>query len=124
MRLWTILGLCIVAGAAIVIGCSQEPRGRVEAPADKPIPETPPPAPPAVPPSFAKPVAPPVRPIDPTPVQLSVQEKYDAALLDALNQMADKKYADALAALEAARALQDTEQVRLEIEKVTQLQAQ
>src|SRR5262249_26111383 len=57
-------------------------------------------------------------------VQLSVQEKYDAALLDALNQLADKKYTDALAALEAARALQDTEQVRLEIEKVMQLQAQ
>jgi tetratricopeptide (TPR) repeat protein len=124
MRFWTILGLLIVTSAAIVIGCSQEPRGRVEAPTDKPAPETPPPAPPVGQPTIAQTVDPAIRPIDPTPVQLSVQEKYDAALLDALNQLADKKYADALAALEAARALQDTEQVRLEIEKVTQLQAQ
>src|SRR5262249_7478309 len=65
-----------------------------------------------------------VRPAELPIVQLSVQEKYDAALLDALNQLADKKYTDALAALEAARALRDTEQVQLEIEKVKRLQEQ
>jgi tetratricopeptide (TPR) repeat protein len=48
----------------------------------------------------------------------TAQEKYDAALLAALNLLADRKYAEALASLEAARAVQDTEQVRLEIDKV------
>jgi tetratricopeptide (TPR) repeat protein len=58
----------------------------------------------------------PVAPPEPAP-----QEKYDSALLDALNLLADRKYADALTALEAARAVQDTDQVRLEIEKVKKL---
>ena len=49
------------------------------------------------------------------------QERYDAALLDALNFLADKKYADALGALKAAREVQDTEQVRGEIDKVQAL---
>src|SRR5262249_38322480 len=49
---------------------------------------------------------------------LGQQEKYDAALLDAVNLVADGNFADALAALEAARAIQDTEQVHIEIDKV------
>src|SRR5262245_19546221 len=36
MRPWTILGLFIVAGAAIVLGCSQEPRVHIEVDTDKP----------------------------------------------------------------------------------------
>jgi tetratricopeptide (TPR) repeat protein len=124
MRFWTILGLFIVIAAAIVIGCSPEPRRQVESPPDKTVPEKAPNVPVVVQTPITLPVDTAVRLIDPTPVQLSVQEKYDAALLDAMNQLADKKYADALAALEGARALQDTEQVRLEIGKVTQLQAQ
>src|SRR5262245_52798732 len=52
------------------------------------------------------------------PPDLGAQEKYDAALLDALNLLADGKLTEALAALEAARAIQDTEQVRLEIDKL------
>jgi tetratricopeptide (TPR) repeat protein len=124
MRPWTILGLFIVAGAAIVIGCSQEPRGRVEGPPDQPAALTPAGNPPVGQPPLVVNDTPLPTITDSSAVQLSVQEKYDAALLDALNQLADKKYADALAALEAARALQDTDQVRLEIAKVTQLQAQ
>src|SRR5947209_2602946 len=52
------------------------------------------------------------------PPEASAQEKYDAALLDALNLAADGKLADALAALEAARAAQDTEQIRQQIERM------
>jgi tetratricopeptide (TPR) repeat protein len=53
--------------------------------------------------------------------QPSKGEQYDAALLEALGKMADRNYADALAALDRARAAQDTEQVRFEIEKVKRL---
>jgi tetratricopeptide (TPR) repeat protein len=120
MRPLTLLGLLVVAVVAIIVGCSQEPRGAVEPPADKPSPvlrvtDTPTPL------QTGDTI---VKPTDLPPVELSIQEKYDAALLDALNQLADKKYTDALAALEAARALRDTEQVRIEIDKVQQLQAQ
>ncbi len=64
------------------------------------------------------------KPLDLPPVappEASKQEKYDAALLDALNQLAERKYSQALAALEAARSIQDTEQVRQEIDKVKHL---
>jgi tetratricopeptide (TPR) repeat protein len=59
-------------------------------------------------------------PADKAP-QLTKDERYDAALLDALGKMADRNYADALAALERAREVQDTDQVRLEIDKVRKL---
>ncbi len=60
-----------------------------------------------------KPLFAPVAPPEPSP-----QEKYDAALLDALNLMAERKHTQALAALEAARAAQDTEQIRQQIERL------
>lgn len=63
--------------------------------------------------SALKPLFTPVAPPEPSP-----QEKYDAALLDALNLMAERKYPKALAALEAARAVQDTEQIRQQIERL------
>jgi tetratricopeptide (TPR) repeat protein len=50
---------------------------------------------------------------EPTP-----QERYDAALLEALCLMAERKYNQALLSLETARSIQDTEQVRLEIDKI------
>ncbi len=56
--------------------------------------------------------------------EASAQEKYDAALLDALNLLAERKHAEALAALEAARAAQDTDLVRREIEKLKATLAQ
>ncbi len=52
---------------------------------------------------------------------LTQAEKYDDALIDALGLMADRKYAEALTALEAARRAQDTEQIRAEIDKVRRL---
>ena len=55
----------------------------------------------------------PTRPAEATP-----EEKYDAALLDALNLAVDGKLADALASLEAARAVQDTDQIRQQIERM------
>lgn len=45
-------------------------------------------------------------------------EKYEAALLDALNLLADKKFAQALGALEVAKSFKDTEYIRAEIEKL------
>jgi tetratricopeptide (TPR) repeat protein len=124
MRPWTVLGLLIVAIAAIVFGCSQEPRVHVEVDTDKPRPTVPVTETPAVQPALLQTGDRIVQPIDVPALELNVQEKYDAALLDALNQLADKKYADALASLEAARALRDTEQVQAEIEKVKRLQEQ
>jgi tetratricopeptide (TPR) repeat protein len=53
--------------------------------------------------------------------RLTAAERCDAALLDALDKMAERNYPDALAALEKAREAQDTEQVRLEIDKVRKL---
>jgi hypothetical protein len=48
----------------------------------------------------------------------SPQDKYNAALLDALNLTADRKYAQALGELESARAIQDTDQVRQQIDRL------
>jgi tetratricopeptide (TPR) repeat protein len=53
-------------------------------------------------------------------VELSKQEKYDAALLDALNHLAERKYPEAMTSLEAARTLQDTDEVRALIKRLTQ----
>lgn len=46
------------------------------------------------------------------------QERYDAALVNAIGLVADKKYLEALNALYTARAALDTELVRREIDKV------
>src|SRR5207253_8608162 len=52
------------------------------------------------------------------------QDRYDAAFHEALGYLADKKYARALAALEDAKAIDDTEQVRHEIDRTRDLIAQ
>jgi tetratricopeptide (TPR) repeat protein len=52
------------------------------------------------------------------------QDLYEAALLEALDFLADKKYAEALAALEKAQKLLDSGQVQREIDKVRGLMAQ
>jgi tetratricopeptide (TPR) repeat protein len=59
--------------------------------------------------------------LPPVIAEPTAQEKYDAALLAALNLSGDRKYAEALASLEGARAVQDTEQIRLEMDKVKAL---
>src|SRR5215813_9760306 len=53
----------------------------------------------------------------------NTQEKYDTALLQALRLLADHKHAEALKALEDARAAQDTKQVQEEIERLKALMA-
>src|SRR5262249_23217333 len=68
-----------------------------------------------------------VKPAEGVPVEseASKQEEYDAARLEALdplNRMGERRYAEALASLEAARSVIDTEQVRLEIEKLKRVQ--
>src|SRR5260370_32127008 len=52
------------------------------------------------------------------------QEQYDAALLKALGQLSEKKFAEALATLETSRALRDGDQIRDQIEHVKALRAQ
>src|SRR5262245_28968180 len=49
---------------------------------------------------------------------ITTAQLYEQALLDAVDQLAERKYKDALAALEKAKGYQDTETVRREIEKV------
>ena len=90
-------------------GCSRGPTV-VIAPADATVTVTPPAADKALP---ADPAGPPV-----ALPELTAQEKYDAALWDALALVADQKLPEALAALEKARAVQDTEQVRREIARL------
>src|SRR5260370_12149035 len=55
-----------------------------------------------------------------SPAGLTKQEKYDAALLEALNLVADQKYTDALLKMAEAKAIDDTEQIREEIDKLKQ----
>jgi tetratricopeptide (TPR) repeat protein len=56
--------------------------------------------------------------------QPTPDERHDAALLEALSKMTDRKYEEALAALEEARKAKDTPQVRQEITRVQSLLAQ
>ncbi len=51
----------------------------------------------------------------------SPQERYDAALRDAVDQVIDQHYDKAMAALKAAQQIQDTELVRNEIAKIDDL---
>ncbi|MBV9122926.1 MAG: hypothetical protein JO112_06200, partial [Planctomycetes bacterium] len=50
--------------------------------------------------------------------ELSAEEKYNAALLEALNLTADRKYDQALTVLQGAQNLKDTEQIRAEISRL------
>jgi tetratricopeptide (TPR) repeat protein len=58
------------------------------------------------------------------PPEPAAQEKYDAALLEALNYVAEKKYTEALVSLGVAKAAQNSDQVQQEIDKVKGLIAQ
>src|SRR5439155_1113650 len=77
-----------------------------------------PPAPPANPAAGANPAANTAGAPQIALPELTPQERYDAALWDALALVADHKLPEALAGLEKARALQDTEHVRREIAKL------
>ncbi len=117
-----MLRYCLFA-TALLVGCSREPQGPpvvVVVPPGSPAPVAAAPAASVVPAGTAVPADPDGRlaalvagVAGPGP-----QERYDAALFEALGRLADGKYADALAALESARAARDTEQVRREIDRV------
>src|SRR5262245_36541312 len=93
----------------VFTGCSKEPRPPVNpAPEEGASSRDRKPDTPAIPVSDPGPR----RPLfaeSPLP-EPAAQDKYDAALLDAVDRMAEKKYEQALVAMEAARAAQDTEQ--------------
>jgi hypothetical protein len=112
------IGLLVLALA--LAGCARQPQP------DRTSGDPPPSEPAAVKigqpiptqPAVLQPTVEPAKPTEWAPVQTEVskQEKYDAALLEALNLMAERKYTEALASLETARAALDTEQAA-EIEK-------
>jgi tetratricopeptide (TPR) repeat protein len=56
--------------------------------------------------------------------EASKQERYDAALLDALNLLADRKLPQALNALRAAQQIQDTDQVQRLLDRIQTLMAE
>jgi tetratricopeptide (TPR) repeat protein len=123
------LAALVLVGATL-IGCGeQRPAARVEEQDDRPV------APGSAKPAPSQDVRPVVDadsgkadgivrlldlPLDKAP-RPTPEECYDAALLEALGKVADRTYADALAALEKARGARDTEQVRIEIDKVKKL---
>src|SRR5262245_20363112 len=106
----------------VVLGCNQKPPANVQGPQPaavdapwQPVAQKPSPAqpggnpPPTQDPNLLPVDYTPTRPLDLPPAtapQLSDQEKYDAGLLDALDLINDGKLSEALAALEAARAVQ------------------
>src|SRR5205823_3993792 len=129
--LWILTFVATSLLGSGLVGCSKQPAPRpvvvVEAPPEpvvQPMTATTSPPPPASgtapeADTSAQPLLIPVAAPEP-----SAQEKYDAALLEALNYVAEKKYAEALVSLGAAKAAQNTEQVQREIDKVKELVAQ
>jgi tetratricopeptide (TPR) repeat protein len=86
-----------------------------------PVPEPEPPGPTVNPVPQPQPNPVPTPNPNPTPVPTpegSAQERYDAALLEAYTQLSQGKYAEALAAFEAAKAINPTDVVQREIERV------
>ena len=124
--LLTLIGTACLAALAALAGCSkpaQDPREAAIPPVVPPIV-----VPPVVPPDVVPPGVVPVD--DPrdkvfddivTGVVPTNQDRYDAALLEALDHLADRHYNQALVALQTAQQAQDTELVRREIAKVSGL---
>src|SRR5438132_8306445 len=121
-----LVGICLT-------GCSRQPAPTLEVAADTPgqpvvVPSSGTSSSPATPASsnaseVAIPATQPLLLPVATP-EPSVQEKYDAALLEALNFVAEKKYAEALVSLGTAKAAQNNEQVQREIDNVKGLISQ
>jgi tetratricopeptide (TPR) repeat protein len=99
--------IALLLGLVLVTGCGKRP---------VPVPEPDPGSPPVVPS--------PVSPGPGSPAVPARQARHDAALLEAYTQLARGRYAEALAALEAARTIDPTEQVSREIDRVRLIQAQ
>ena len=106
-----IFGMMVVS--ATLIGCGRgEPAKNAEKPAIAPgVVVAPPPAV-KLTPNDATPLAPLFAAVDPN------REKYDAALTQALNFLAERKYPQALEAFETAKSLKDDPFVRGEIDRL------
>ncbi len=113
------LGLLALTLAILLVGCGKDrPRHRhvpVDEGAGKEVVRKDPVAPSTATPTTPAAAAP------GTATELppaSTQQLYEQALLEAVDHLAERKYKDALAALEKAKGYQDTEAVRAEIDKV------
>jgi tetratricopeptide (TPR) repeat protein len=116
-----ILRVGLIAACCVLASCNRQapsPRDVAQPEADKPVPVATGPAAATADPSKA------IDTILANLAQPNTQEQCDAALLQALGQISEKKYADALASLETARALRDGEQIQEQIEHVKALLAQ
>jgi tetratricopeptide (TPR) repeat protein len=110
MRRTALLGVLTTLLISLLLsGCSKE---SPPPPAEPPSVPPPRPAPDAAASSAAAPIV--------VQAEPSRQEQFDAALLNALNLLADHKYPEALASLQAAKTLQDADkdQVQQLIDKV------
>ncbi|MCI0464360.1 MAG: tetratricopeptide repeat protein [Gemmataceae bacterium] len=124
MRTCSLL-LCF-ALVALLPGCSREGPAPVEPPAPKRptlVAAAQAPLPGVIvggAPQAEQAPAPAFQPVNfgPDPLEADKQEKYETALQDAFNLLAQRKYPDALAALEAARTFKDTPFLRGEIDKL------
>jgi hypothetical protein len=100
------LALPALLGLLVIIGCDRGPTV-VVIPQGQPTPA-----------ATTTPVVDTVRsPGLPQP-ELTAQERYDAAVWTAVTLLTDRKYPEALAALEQAQRVQDTEQIRREIVRI------
>jgi TolB-like protein len=108
------LALAIVLVSAAAGGCNRGPTVVIVPPTQPAAASAPAPA--ASTPATNAAGSPTLPPIPPP--ELSPQERYNTAVWSAVNLLADRKLADALAALETAQKAQDTEQVRREIARV------
>jgi tetratricopeptide (TPR) repeat protein len=116
MRRITTLGLFLAAATGVLVaGCAK--KSEPSAAATTTTPSTPNATPGAPGGGGAGTAQPADHLAIPTP-EIPKQEKYDTALLQAVNHLADRKFAEALISLETAKAIDDTEQVRQEIARV------
>lgn len=115
MRRSYFLALLVVCSAAVLGGCSRTAPVVVVAPTDNQQPA--PPGSPAAPADSASGAG--------VNLDLGIpsgkQEQYDGLLRAALNSLAERKYSDALVVLQTAQGIQDTEEVRREIDRTKSL---
>ena len=121
------VGTGCLAALIAVVGCSKhdEAPRQVLAPSEEPDPNRDSRPPVVIPTECVLPgVDPQARALDTLVTRIvepTNQDRYDAALADAIDRLADRQYGPALAALKAAQQAQDNEVVRREIAKVSEL---
>jgi tetratricopeptide (TPR) repeat protein len=116
--------LTVSLAALLLTGCSREtpaPNARDVVPVVDRLPEVTPVLQPAV---AVVDDARPLQALVNKYAEPTAQDRYDAAILQAIDLLADKKYDQAMNFLETARSIQDSDQVRREIDKVKALVAE